>query len=299
LVGFWKKKNKDEIINQEKEDKTEIAVEKRYEKAPFLIKSIVQLKIGISQTDPMMMILYLIGFVWVLIFAISILLPFAGVIGDMPNKYPMMGGVSVAFITWWFRGDFDRKRKGHICVIEVDGMQKCIDNRKIEYLPGGSIRLYVINDNGTKKFTTLGGNPERFGKQETVLVSHEINSLYGIPYGRNSFSYAYCSLKPVYMENNNYIFEYTSPIQSIEQIRKMLSLKDAKITNEEKKVIFWKASAEQAINDPHEFDLKRALELDKILEASSKQTDKQIESLGKVMGHMPNFSYKNKAGGGY
>ncbi len=179
-----------------------------YSQAPRSIKYLFTIRRALSETDPIKVVLVIFAFFWMAIFSWTILLPYIGVIGDMPNKMPIMGGITTVAVVWWFSDIYHKQINDRVCVLSLDGRKVYIDNTKIDVLPR-SERLYVVNSYGNPIYNTEEDDPRRYGKQKTISVPNEVREQFGSVRGMRALSYSDCKLTDIAMDSVDYsIFYY-------------------------------------------------------------------------------------------
>lgn len=205
---FGKKKKNVRVIQKEREIQGDISGETPvFEKAPFYVRFAFGIKKSLSGTDPMRLALWIIVITWIAAIVLLILLPFAGAIEEMPNRIPVMGGITTAFIVWWLSDVYHRHFTDRICVLALDGRRIYVDNQKVDMLPK-SERIYVVNRYGNPIFNEDEGDPRRHMLQKTISVPKEIIDQFGSVRDMHALSYSDCSLTDVCMEEVDYSIFY-------------------------------------------------------------------------------------------
>jgi hypothetical protein len=206
---FGKKKGKNvRTIQKEQKIQGDIVEDTTiFEKAPWYIRLIFNLKKTITDLDPMRLALWVILIVWIIAITILILLPFMGAIEEVPNRMPFTGGITTAFIVWWLSYVYHRHFEGRKCVLALDGRRIFVDNSKVDVLPK-SERVYVVNAYGNPIFNIDEGDPRRYMQQKTISVPKEIIEQFGSVRGMSALSYSDCSLTEVSMEEVDFSIFY-------------------------------------------------------------------------------------------
>ena len=207
-MAFGKKKKNQRIPVSKAELQGDIETQSSVmEKAPFYVRFAFALKNRMYEIDPMRLALYIIGFFWILMFTILILLPFAGAIGEMPNKIPIAGGTTAAFLVWWFADLYHKHFTERVCVLSLEGRRIYVDNNNIDMLPK-SERLYICNAYGNPIYNDENDDPRRYMQQKTISVPKEITEQFGSVRGMKALSYSDCNLTEVSMEEVDFSIFY-------------------------------------------------------------------------------------------
>ena len=233
---FNRKKKKKEEKAEVVEPIIDVGREGKYEKAPFFVKSIIKFKFFLSDTDPTVVTTYMIFIILGGTFIGAVFLPFLGVIGEIPNKVPFCGGVTIAALSWWARGIYDVRVKERICVLSFNGENYYVDNCKVVSIIGGEL-LFLLNRYGKPLYNQDGDDPRRYNTQKTLFVEKIILSQFGSVRGHTALSYSDCRRIVVSMNRIDYSIKYTPRslneeqlLDSIDVLKTKVSAKDVEIT---------------------------------------------------------------------
>lgn len=195
-----KAKEPDRIRKEAGKTTTPEDTKEKFKRAPWFIKIINPIKIFLSETDPFKTMLIVLGFVLVLFIAIGFILPWAEVIGEVPNRIPILTLISGITIGFFYADLQNRKVREKVCETSIGGKTYLLDNTKVDIFEGGEI-AYVVSYYGKPVFSKDEDNMRRWGKQMTLFIPKQVITQFDSILGRRAKAYPDCRLTSVHMKD--------------------------------------------------------------------------------------------------
>ncbi len=168
--------------------------------APWYFKAGVSVKAIVAELDPFKTVLIIIFIGFLAFGVIGFLLPFFEVIGELPNKMPILGGLSLFSLAWFLCDRLNRSIRDNICEVSVEDGNILVDNRKIDVYEGGEV-IYHVNFYGRPIICKDEANMRRYGKQECTFVPKQVINQFGSILGRRAKAYPDCKFQTTYMKD--------------------------------------------------------------------------------------------------
>jgi len=222
-------------------------------RAPWYIKLLVQMRMFFSTIDPFRTTLFILAIILTIFFVIGFILPWINVVGEVPNKIPMISLISGFTLGAYFIEILNKRVREHSCELAIGGKIHIADNQKVDILPGGEI-IYLTNYYGKPLMNNDESKMQRYGKQRTIFIPKTVIEQFGSIQGRRARAYPDCRLRIIRMRDIDLGIMYIPKQISETRLLKKLETADELVNVLNETIDKYKENSAKIASDLRDFD---------------------------------------------